>query len=155
MIDRRIYRPQKFEALVEELTEQKIFETKQAVMMFAAATGWYIKQREPRSQASEVIKWDIFERNNDDAFVLALALAETDSLAILGRDRNEIDDDPTKIFEEYATAGLQYIKETCFDAPGDLLDNLLSLINRVNANTDDKKSDLSNLTPEDIDLLLD
>lgn len=155
MTEKRIYRPEKFETLIDKLIEQKIFDTKQAVMMFAAATGWHIQQREPRGQPGEVIRWDIFERNNDDAFVLALALAETQSLEILGRDRHEQEDDPTKVFEEYATAGLRYVKETCFDAPGDLLDNLLSLINRVNnANYKDRTPDLDALTPEDLDLLL-
>jgi dnd system-associated protein 4 len=155
MVEKRIYRPKEFEMLIEKLIEQKIFETKQAVMMFAAATGWYIKRREPRGQAGEVIRWDIFETNNDDCFVLALALAETQSLEILGRDRHEIEEDPTKVFEEYAKAGLRHIKETCFDAPGDLFDNFLSLINRANNDNDeDLTPNLDNLTPEDLDLLL-
>ena len=154
MGERSIYRPAKFEKMIDKLLEQKIFETKQAVMMFAAAVGWYcIGKREPRGKAEHGIRWEIFERNNDDVFIHALALAESKSIEILGRDRQEEDDDPIKVFEEYAAAGLQYIQEKCVDAPGDMLDNFLSLIAEINTNTAEASPGLEGLTPEALDFL--
>ncbi len=154
MAERIIVRPEKFEKLIEKLTEQGLFETKQAAMTFAAAVGWYfVGKREFRGKAGEGIRWSVFERNNDDAFIHALALTESESIEILGRDRQEKDDDPVKVFEEYATAGLQYIQEKCVDAPGDVLDNFLSLIAEVNSNTAEPPPGLEGLTSEALDFL--
>jgi dnd system-associated protein 4 len=80
-------------------------------------------------------------------------LAESGSIDILGRDRQEEDDDPIKVFEEYATAGLQYIQDKCVNAPGDVLDNLLSLIAAVNSNTAEPPPGLEGLTSEALDFL--
>lgn len=153
MVERRIYRPAKYEKIIEKLTDDGFFETKQAVMMFAAATGHYLGKREHRDKAGEGIRWSTFEGNNDDAFIHALALAESGAIDILGRDRQEEDDDPIKVFEEYATAGLQYIQDKCVNAPGDVLDNLLSLIAEVNINLSDPPPGLEGLTPEALDFL--
>lgn len=154
MAEKFITRPAKFEKLVDRLTEQGPFETKQAAMTFAAAVGWYfVRKRESRGKGSHEIRWNTFESSNDDAFIHALALAESDSIEILGRDRQEDEDDPIKVFEEYATAGLQYIQDKCVDAPGDLLDNLLSLLAEVNTNADEPPPGLEGLTSEDLDFL--
>ena len=154
MGERSIYRPAKFEKLIDKLLEQKIFETKQAVMMFAAAVGWYfIGKREPRGKAEHGIRWEIFERNNDDVFIHALALAESESLDILGRDHQEEEDDPIKVFEEYAAAGLEYIQTHCVDAPGDMLDNFLSLLAEVDKNTVEPPPGLEGLPSEALDFL--
>ncbi|NJK68552.1 MAG: DNA phosphorothioation-associated protein 4 [Microcoleus sp. SU_5_3] len=138
MAEKFITRPAKFEKLIDRLTEQGPFETKQAAMTFAAAVGWYfVRKRDPRGKGSQEIRWNVVESSNDDAFIHALALAESDSIEILGRDRQKDEDDPIKVFEEYATAGFQYIQDKCVDVPGDLLDNLLDLIAEVNTSPSD------------------
>jgi dnd system-associated protein 4 len=154
MAEKFITRPAKFEKLIDILTEQGPFETKQAAMTFAAAVGWYfVRKREPRGKGSHEIRWSVVESSNDDAFIHALALAESDSIEILGRDRAENEDDPIRVFEEYATAGLQYIQDKCVDAPGDLLDNLLNLIAEVNTSPVAPPPGLEGLTPEALDFL--
>jgi len=154
MGEKRIYRPKNFENLIDKLVESGPFETKQAVMMFAAATGWHFsRERQPRGKAGEPIRWDIFERHNNDVFIHALALAESKSIEILGRDRKEDLDDPIKIFEEYATAGLEYIQDKCVDVPGDILDNLLSLIAEVNSSDREAPPGLEGLRSSDLDFL--
>jgi dnd system-associated protein 4 len=100
-------------ALIERLTasqdsgEPGVFESKQKLLMFAAALGANmgtsveLEQRE----TSSAIRFEIFENNADDAFVSAVAVAATDSLAVLRPD----DDNETRlvtIFEERAYAGL-------------------------------------------------
>lgn len=133
MAERVIIRPTKFEALIDRLTEDGPFETKQAAMTFAAAVGWhFVRRREPRDSHGKEIRWSVFEGSNDDVFIHVLALAETGSIEILGRDRKDSEEDPITIFEEYATAGFQYIQDKCINAPGEILDNLLSLIAEVN-----------------------
>lgn len=154
MAEKFITRPAKFEKLIDILTEQGIFETKQAAMTFAAAVGWCLaRKREPRGKGGNEIRWNVFETSKDDAFIHALALAESDSIEILGRDRVDNEDDSIKVFEEYATAGLQYIQDKCVEAPGDLLDNLLSLLAEVNTNASEPPPGLEGLTSEALDFL--
>lgn len=155
MAEKFITRPAKFEKLIDILTEQGPFETKQAAMTFAAAVGrCFARKREPRGKGGNEIRWNVVETSNDDAFIHALALAESDSIEILGRDRRaENEDDPITVFEEYATAGFQYIQDKCVDAPGDLLDNLLSLLAEVNTKADAPPPGLEGLTSEALDFL--
>jgi dnd system-associated protein 4 len=154
MAEKFITRPAKFEKLIDILTEPGPFETKQAAMTFAAAVGWrFARKREARGKAGNEIRWNVVETSNDDAFIHALALAESDAIEILGRDRAENEDDPIRVFEEYATAGLQYIQDKCVDAPGDLLDNLLNLIAEVNTSPVAPPPGLEGLTPEALDFL--
>ncbi len=153
MAEKFITRPAKFEKLIDILTEPGLFETKQAAMTFAAAVGWRFARREERGKGGNEIRWNVVETSNDDAFIHALALAESDAIEILGRDRAENDDDPIRVFEEYATAGLQYIQDKCVDAPGDLLDNLLNLIAEVNTSPVAPPPGLEGLTPETLDFL--
>jgi dnd system-associated protein 4 len=152
MGEKIIYRPAKFEALLDKLIEKGLFETYQAAMTFAAAVGWhFVKQREQKGKAGKDIRWSVFESANDDAFIHALALAEFGSIDILGRDRQNDDEDSIKIFEEYATAGLEYIQDHCVDVPGDTFDNLLSLIAEVIRTPKNITPGLEGLPPEAID----
>ena len=156
MAEKFITMPADFEQLIDKLKEEGPFETNKAVMNFAAAVGWYfVKKREPRGKGTHgrEIRWNVFESSNDDAFIHVLALAESESIEILGRDRQKGEDDPIKVFEEYATAGLQYIQDKCVDVPGDLLDNLLDLIAEVNASPVAPPPGLEGLTPEALDFL--
>ncbi|WP_204106704.1 MULTISPECIES: DNA phosphorothioation-associated protein 4 [Spirulina sp. CCY15215] len=134
-----VYRSQKQEHLYELLTDKAkgLFKTKQAVMMFAAATGWYIKERKERDKGGELIRWDPFINQNDDVFIYLLALAESETIEILDKEGMEEGDSPVTIFEEYATAGLEYLKTRCINAQGTLLDNFLDFIEEMNQNSAD------------------
>ena len=44
-------------------------------MMFAAAIGYRYASRKPLDSGGEGIRWNIFEKNRDDAYINALALA--------------------------------------------------------------------------------
>jgi dnd system-associated protein 4 len=153
MGEKTIHRSAKFEVLIDKLTEQGPFETKQAAMTFAAAVGWhFVKKREPKGKPGKEIRWSVFESANNDAFIHALALAESGSIEILDRARQDEDDSIT-IFEEYATAGFQYIQDHCVDAPGDILDNLLSLIAQVSSKQENITPGLEGLPPEALEVL--
>jgi dnd system-associated protein 4 len=104
--------------------EEGLFRSKQKALMFSAALGWNLKQRKPLERRGEPIRYSIFEGALDDAFINALAIAETNDLKILGGER---DDDRVKIFEEYAHGGLLEIKRI-LSQPGEDLDHLLQAV---------------------------
>ena len=84
--------------------KQVLFETKQAAMMFAAAVGYRFGSRKPLDSGGEGIRWNIFEKNRDEAFINALALAAKKDHAVLDPDGPQNEELAT-IFEEYAAGG--------------------------------------------------
>jgi dnd system-associated protein 4 len=104
-----------------------VFETKQAAMMFAAALGKRFTGRKPRGAPGDGIRWYIFEKAGDEAFVNSLALAEKNDIKVLDPDVGE-GEDVQAIFEEYAAGGFQYLKQHVVDSPGDLLENALAIV---------------------------
>ncbi len=98
--------------LIERLTaptdaaEPGIFESKQKLMMFAAALGAQSRTPVPLEQrdTNSAIRFEIFENNADAAVVAAISVAETKGLAVLRPDDvNEAR--LVKVFEEYVNAG--------------------------------------------------
>ena len=120
--DRRLRPPERYEKALDTLTGGRLFDTKQAAMMFAAGLGYYLRKRETLGKAGEGVRWQVFERSQDAAFIYALGLDETKAITVLSSEKEE---DLVTIFEEYATAGLQHIQEHFIDRPGDVLDNIL------------------------------
>ena len=107
---RRICPPKEHEHLIDKLVDGGIFETKQAAMMFAAALGKRFTGRKPRGSPGDGIRWYIFEKAGDEAFVNSLALAEQKDIKVLDPDVGE-GEDVQAIFEEYAAGGFQYLKQ--------------------------------------------
>jgi dnd system-associated protein 4 len=150
--DVRIRPPAQYESVIDTLIEEAGFETKQSVLTFAAGVGWFIKKREALGKGGEGIRWQIFERNEDAAFVNALALAEDKSLQVLGREKGS-QENVVGIFEEYATAGLRHIDEQCVNKPGDLLNNLLSLVTEARLTDSEPPRGLEGFTVADLKFL--
>ncbi len=104
-------------ALIERLTapdasgEPGVFESKQKLLMFAAALGASMGTSVPLEQrdTNSAIRFEIFENNADDAFVAAMAVAVTDSLSVLRPD-DENQGRLVTVFEEHAHAGLIELK---------------------------------------------
>jgi dnd system-associated protein 4 len=124
---RRIRPPKEYEKLIDKLVDGGLFETKQAAMMFAAALGKRFTGRKPLGTPGEGIRWHIFEKGGDEAFVNSLALAEKEDINVLDPEVGEGEDVQT-IFEEYAAGGFQHLKQNVVDAPGDFLENALAII---------------------------
>lgn len=124
---RRIRPPKEFDKLIDKLIDGGLFEMKQATMMFAAALGKRFTGRKPLGTPGEGIRWHIFEKGGDEAFVNSLALAEKEDINVLDPDAAEGEDVQT-IFEEYATGGFLYLKQQVVDAAGDFLENSLAII---------------------------
>lgn len=150
MDDRRLRPPESGEATLDTLVQNRIFETKQNALTFAAALGYYLGRREPINKAGEGIRWQVFERSQDAAFIFSLGLADDGAINILGLER---EDDLAATFEEYAAAGLKYIEEKFIDRPGDILDNLLLLLADARKVSSGPIPGLEGLTAADLGLL--
>jgi len=151
---RRIRPPKRHEELINLLVdeEQGVFETKQAAMMFAAAVGFRFAGRKPLDSGGEGIRWNIFEKNRDDAFINALALADRKELSVLAPEVQQTDDAPT-IFEEYAASGFDYLDQYLKDTPGDLLENLLALVQKYRSSQRGTPAGLEGLGTGALELL--
>ena len=134
-MDRRIAAPKGKDYVLDQLTavrphsEYALFETKQKALMFAAALAYGMGKRigDSSRDAGTAIRFDIFEKANDDGFVSALAVAEAGDLKVLSEAREE---EAIKIFEEFAAAGLEELERRCFtQASADPLDVLVELVN--------------------------
>jgi dnd system-associated protein 4 len=125
---RRISPPKEYErSIIDKLIEAGLFETKQSAMMFAAALGRRFVGRRTLTSRGDGIRWHIFEKTNDEAFVNALALVEKKDVQVLNPEA-ENGEDVQEIFEEYAAGGFQYLKQHVIDAPGDFLENALNIV---------------------------
>ncbi|MEH0198714.1 DNA phosphorothioation-associated protein 4 [Caulobacter sp. CCNWLY153] len=127
----RIAPPRDLEGLLDRFTTpdahgvHALFETKQKVLMFAAALGRRRGSSLPLDRKGVAIRYDIFERALDDGFIDALSIATTDDLKVLSPERA---DERIRIFEEYAHAGLVEMEERCFNQTGDPLEELIAIV---------------------------
>jgi len=152
MNQRRVRPPKLTKQVSERLVDSGPFESKQKLLMFSAAVGVSIGKRTPFSSTDVAIRWDIFERNNDDTFIYSLAISETDGLSILS-DENDEEEDFLIIFEEYAHTGLRYIEENIVNSPGAPLDELIGLLMRMERGDEEAPPELEGLTQEDLSVL--
>lgn len=114
----RVRPPRELEAVLDELKDAGVFETKQKGMMFAAALG-FLKHKGERPELpamGEGIRLEYFRSTNDEPFIDALAVAEVGDLEILAEARKN---ERLEIFERYAYWGLHEIKASLAAAPSD------------------------------------
>jgi dnd system-associated protein 4 len=129
-----------------------IFETKQKALMFAAGLGRHLERRVPLKQrdAGTAIRFDIFEKAIDDAFLSALAVSVAKDLDEL---RGEKEESRATIFEEYAHGGLLELHRRCFESGADTLDVLLDLVKEAQSATE--TTDLPGMDPSVLRSLVD
>lgn len=110
-----------------------VFDTKQKALMFAAALGFARRKREPVDRRGTAIRFDIFQRDLDDGFIDALAVAETNDLRVLEENRA---DERIKIFEEYTNGGLAEMERLCFGDVAGPLESLLKVAQEASLSRD-------------------
>jgi dnd system-associated protein 4 len=125
-MERRPALPKDLESVIESLVDptgsgERVFDTKQKAMMFAAALGFAAGTRKKLERKSTGIRYDVFQSAVDDGFINALAVSETGDLAVLSEGRA---DERIDIFEEYAHAGVEVMNRLCVEE-GNGLDNLI------------------------------
>src|SRR5207237_1306166 len=140
------------ERLIDKLVDAGVFETKQAAMMFAAAIGKRFTGRKPLGSPGEGIRWHIFEKGGDEAFVYSIEIAEEEDISVLDTDAGEGDADQT-IVEEYAAGGFQYLKQHVVEATGDFLENALAIIQQYQTAQQPSPQGLEGLDNSALELL--
>jgi dnd system-associated protein 4 len=140
----RIRPPKELEGALDLLKEDKVFETKQKGMMFAAAIGYCLHRdkvgRADIEQLGEGIRLEYFETPDDVGFIDALAIAERGDLRVVANDRQE---ERIDLFQRFAYLGLQEMKRACYDEkPEYPLYGILKLIDQLDR---PEKGELSGL----------
>lgn len=118
----RIGRPIEFDELMQRLGGQagkseKAFDSLKAVMMFAAGLA-VMKELRPRpfERSAEKIALSVFSGPMDRPFIAALALAHTRDVTVLHPERMS---EQVEIFEQMASAGLEWIRKELESFSGD------------------------------------
>ena len=108
--------------------ETSPFLTMKDVFMWAVALGVREGKRRPLSGSREqIFRWDQFSQDMDIPALKAIALSETGDVEVLLQE-----DQILRIAEEYANAGIHKIKQDIIDQPGEILWNLVSIIQMDN-----------------------
>jgi len=125
----RIRPPKDLEEVLDNLKEDKVFETKQKGMMFAAAVGYCLQRDKVDTTeldtVGEAIKMDYF----DVGFIDALAVTTRNDLGAVSDERQP---ERVELFERYALLGLKELKRACYDEkPEYPLYGVLKLIDQM------------------------
>jgi dnd system-associated protein 4 len=152
---RRVEPPEQYDGrggVIEKLWQDGPFESKQAVMVFAAAVGWASGASEKEFKRGEGVRWSIFQGSQQDAFVHAIAVAESGGIEVLGR-QEEKERDAISAFERYAAAGLKILAREVVEAPIDMLDAVLAMIARASKAAGKGGTRLKGLSVDDLEFL--
>lgn len=134
MADRRVRVPKDKEALIAKLTRSDdsangVFQTKADLLTFAAVLAYSKKKTGiPFETTSEPIRQEVFQRSGYDTVINLLALATSRDPRCLAND-DEAEELRVTIFEEYANAGLEFLRHE-LQGVDDPLDHLLLLIDQ-------------------------
>ena len=129
----RIRPPKDLEEVLDQLKEDKVFDTKQKGMMFAAAVGFCLHRDKVDGaeieQLGEGIRLEYFETPDDVGFIDALAVATRGELSVVANERQE---ERIDLFQKYAYLGLKEMKRACYDEkPEYPLYGVLKLIDQL------------------------
>jgi len=129
----RIRPPKDLEDVLDKLKEDKVFDTKQKGMMFAAAVGYSLHRDNVDSTeidtVGEAIKMEYFEKPDDVGFIDALAVTTRNDLGVVSDERQP---ERVELFERYALLGLKEMKRACYDEkPEYPLYGILKLIDQL------------------------
>lgn len=105
----RVRRPKDQEEFLKVLTkDDKIFSSYKSALVFCASVGYRFSLKVPFKESGEPIRIEIFNTETDIPFMYALALADKGDIDLMKEGNfSEV----VKIFEEYANAGLIYLRE--------------------------------------------
>lgn len=129
----RVQRPKKYDTFLSRLlfsrekNKDGIFKQYTDIMVFAAALGYQNSKKTVFTESGEPIPFHYFKGNDKHiAFINSLAFLETRDLQILS---NAKQPERVKIFEEYASGGLDILADKLEDRR-DCMQVLLRMIAR-------------------------
>jgi dnd system-associated protein 4 len=109
--------------LVKEKLEPgqiKVFPTIRELMCFAATLGYSMNKRDKLpSSGKEDINVAQWQANASEEFIYLIGLADRNNTSVLEDENKDPEDDINIIFEEYANAGLNKIKQWMNEYPQD------------------------------------
>jgi dnd system-associated protein 4 len=123
--DPRVYIPADKEEVLTFLTEEGPFETRAAVLAFAASLGYKEGRREAVDKGPKDIRWGVFQEEGKSFVADLIAAAESEDLSIM---RDERGADRRRVFAEYANGGLALLRNRVMNKPRDAVDVLLEII---------------------------
>ena len=131
----RIRPPRDLEDILDKLKEDRVFDTKQKGMMFAAAVGYSLHRDKAGGveieQLGEGIRIEYFDTQDDVGFIDALAVATGGELSIVADERQE---ERIDLFQRYAYLGLKEMKRACYDEkPEYPLHGIFKLIDQLDS----------------------
>ena len=140
-IDRRIRPPKKMRDVLNELVnDNAIFETYAEAMTFAAAVGFHFQKRKKLDGSGDGIHLNTFDKIRFFELVInTITFAETNDPDIFKRENIK---DFAIIFEEYAYGGLKHLENVVCRAPGDNLQNIISLIQSLDEEETDSDDEV-------------
>ncbi len=137
----RVRRPKEHDDFLHQLIKKdKIFSSYKNALVFSASVGYRFSQRIPFEESSEPIRISIFDTDTDRPFMYALALADSKDIDLMKEDKFL---EVVKIFEEYANAGLHYLKDR-YD-PESHVQNIEALVYSEKSAEDESLIDLLTL----------
>jgi dnd system-associated protein 4 len=140
--DRRIRPPKEYGSLLNTLTDTKtgVFDSNAEALLFAAAVAFHRKKRKPLENTGEGIRIAVFENLRFGSTLMnTIAFAENKDGNIF---KSESLHEYATIFEEYAYAGLEILENEVIKAPGDNLQNIISLIQSAKESTNGENNNI-------------
>lgn len=130
-MSRRIFRDAQYEDIYQKLCEgdEAVFNQLKDVFLMAACIGFKSGQRKKLSKRGKEFPWSVFNGSTDESIINAIALAETNNFRIVIDQQEDGEEDKETIIEEYANAGIEYLKCEILDKGGSPTENLLSYLN--------------------------
>lgn len=122
-----VRRPKEYEQMLSDLcqSDKKIFLSYKDALVFAACLGYSNDSSREIDKSSEPVKMHIFKGQYDEAIFNCIGISETNDPSILSNAKEE---EKIKIFEKYAAAGLDILKQKVYDSPSEWDQAFLELI---------------------------
>ena len=139
--DRRVRRSSDFDDVLDQIVgKDKPFMAMRDALLFAACLGFSKERRvKLNKNQSEPIRWDVMTNRNgcETAVNLIAVLCNEDDPEILSESRF---DERITMFEEYASGGLEIIKNLINASPKQVREVLLQLIDESLPKTSPEKA---------------
>jgi dnd system-associated protein 4 len=146
-MSRRIFRDAEYEDIYQKLSEgeEAVFNQLKDVFLMAACIGYKNGQRKKLSKRGKEFPWSVFNGSTDESIINAIALSSTNNFRVVIDQQEEGEEDRETIIEEYANAGIEYLKCEVLDKGGSPIENLLAYLNSQRKNEDDDIFDLDGM----------
>jgi dnd system-associated protein 4 len=122
----RVRRPEKYDAMLEDLKSKNIFEKYTNALIFAACVGFKRGKKSDFDSSGEPVRLPLFNDQYDEAVMNALAILENNGDPFMLAKLNE--EAKISIFERYACGGLEILAHQIWEPGLDWEKSIVSMI---------------------------